>query len=240
MTHHLDKGEEIDIVYLDFKKAFSLASHDHLLAKLANCGPDVTTIRWLGNWLPRRTQRVVVNGSQSSWCAVTSGVPQGSVLGPILFNIFISDVDTGVRRELAKFANDTKLWSKASTPEDRAVIQADRDRLMKWADENLMAFNTEKCKTLHLGRKNLQHPYRLGSATLDSTTEERDLGVMSDHKMNMSLQRNAAASKVTQMLACIHRCFSNKSWDMILPLYSALVRPQLEYCIQFWAPQFKK
>ena len=101
-------------------------------------------------------------------------------------------------------------------------------------------FNTEKCKVLHLGRKNLQHPYRLSSATLVSTTEERDLGVIIDHKMNMSLQCDAAASKATKILACIHRCFSSKSQDIIFPLYSALVRPQLEYCIQFWAPQFKK
>ena len=77
---------------------------------------------------------------------MTSRVPQGCVLGPILFNLFINDVDTGVRSGLAKFTDDTKLWGKASTPEDRRVIQADLDRLMKWGDENLMVFNTEKCK----------------------------------------------------------------------------------------------
>uniref|UniRef100_A0A7M4E698 Reverse transcriptase domain-containing protein n=1 Tax=Crocodylus porosus TaxID=8502 RepID=A0A7M4E698_CROPO len=240
VTYHLDKGEEIDVIYLDFKTAFSLVSHDHLLAKLANCGLGSTMICWLGNWLCGRTQRIVIDGSQSSWCPVTSGIPQGSVLGPILFNIFINDVDTGVRSGLAKFTNDTKLWGKVSAPEDRRVIQADLDKLSKWADENLMVFNTEKCKFLHLGKKSLQHPYSLGSATLSSTTEERDLGVMVDHKMNMSLQCDAAASKTTKTLPCIHRCFSSKSRDAILPLYSALVRSQLEYCVQFWAPQFKK
>ncbi|XP_059587158.1 cyclic GMP-AMP synthase isoform X1 [Alligator mississippiensis] len=239
VTYHLDKGEEIDVIYLDFKKAFDLVSHNHLLEKLANCRLGSSTIHWLENWLRGRTQRVVIDGNHLSWCPVTSGVPQGSVLGPILFNI-INDVDTGVRSGLAKFADDTKLWGKASTPEDRRVIQADLDRLSKWADENLMVFNADKCKVLHLGKKNPQHPYRLGSAMLASTMEERDLGVIIDHKMNMSLQCDAAASKATKTLACIRRCFSSKSWDVILPLYSALVRPQLEYCIQFWAPQFKK
>uniref|UniRef100_A0A7M4FEY8 Reverse transcriptase domain-containing protein n=1 Tax=Crocodylus porosus TaxID=8502 RepID=A0A7M4FEY8_CROPO len=200
VTYHLDKGEEIDIIHLNFKKAFNLVSHDHLLVKLANCGLDITTIRWLGSWLRGRTQRVVVDGSQSSWCAVTSGIPQGSVLRPILFNIYINDVDIGVKSGLAKFADDTKLWGKVSTPENRRVIQADLDRLMNWADENLMVFNTEKCKVLHLGRKNLHHAYRLGSATLVSTTDERDLGVTVDHKMNMSLQCDAAASKASKML----------------------------------------
>ena len=85
------------------------------------------------------------------------------------------------------------------------MIQTDLDRLSKWAGENLMVFNTEKCKVLHLGKKNLQHPYRLSSVTLASTTEERDLGVIIDHKMNVSLQCDAAASKMSKMLACIHR-----------------------------------
>ncbi|XP_059589287.1 protein NDRG3 isoform X10 [Alligator mississippiensis] len=195
-------------------------------------------IHWLGNWLHGWTQRVVVDGSQLS-CSVTSGVLQGSVLGPTLFSIFINDMDIVIRSGLAKFTNDTKLWGKASTPEDRRAIQADFDRLRKWADKNLMVFNTEKCKVLHLGKKNLQHPYRLSSATLASTMDEKYLGVMIDHKMNMSLQCDAAASKVSKTLACIHRCFSSKSRDIILPLYLALVRPQLEYCVQFWAPQFK-
>ncbi|XP_059579843.1 carboxypeptidase Q isoform X8 [Alligator mississippiensis] len=168
------------------------------------------------------------------------GVPQGSVLIPVLFNIFISDMDTGVRSELAKFLNDTKLWGRASAPEDRLVIQADLDRLQKWADINLMTFNIGKCKVLHFGGKNLQHAYRLDSATLTSTMAERGSGVMTGHKMHMSQQCDVAAGRANQTLACIHRCFSSKSQDVILPLYLALVKPQLEYCIQFWAPEFEK
>uniref|UniRef100_A0A7M4EEJ9 Reverse transcriptase domain-containing protein n=1 Tax=Crocodylus porosus TaxID=8502 RepID=A0A7M4EEJ9_CROPO len=240
VTYHLDKGADIDVVYLDFKKAFNLVSHDHLLAKLANGSFGFTTIRWLGNWLCGKSQRVGVHGSQLLWCPVTSGVPQGSVLGPILFNIPINDVNIRVRSGLAKFANDTKLWGIAFTLDDRKVIQADLDRLRKWVDKNPMVFNTEKCKVLHLGKKNPHHAYRLGSATLANTTDERALGVMIDYKMNVSLQCDAAASKASKMLPCIHRCFSSKSQDVILPLYSALVRPQLEYCVHFWAPKFKK
>uniref|UniRef100_A0A803TGS1 Reverse transcriptase domain-containing protein n=1 Tax=Anolis carolinensis TaxID=28377 RepID=A0A803TGS1_ANOCA len=146
--------------------------------KLVKCGLDKTTVRWICNWLSERTQRVLTNASSSSWKEVTSGVPQGSVLGPVLFNIFINDLDEGLEGTTIKFADDTKLGGIANTPEDRSRIQNNLDRLERWAETNKMKFNRDKCKILHFGRKNGMQRYRMGDAWLDSSVCEKDLGVV--------------------------------------------------------------
>ena len=183
---------------------------------------------------------VVVDGSYSTWRDGGSGVLQGSVLGPTLFNIFISDLDEGVKSTLFKFADDTKMWGDVGMLKGRNRLQSDLDRLQGWADENRMGFNTDKCKVMHLGRKNQHHTYRLGNSLLVSAEAEKDLGVIIDAKMNMGRQCGDAVRKANRTLSCIHRCISSRSKEVILPLYAALVRPQLEYCIQFWAPHFKR
>ncbi|XP_075779238.1 uncharacterized protein LOC142827520 [Pelodiscus sinensis] len=131
ITSLVDKGEAVDVIYLDFSKAFDTVSHDILIDKLGKYNLDRATIRWVHNWLDNRSQRVVVNGSKSCWKGITSGVPQGSVLGPILFNIFINDVDIGIESTLIKFADDTKLGGVATSLEDRDRIQNDLSKLEK-------------------------------------------------------------------------------------------------------------
>uniref|UniRef100_A0A803SX30 Reverse transcriptase domain-containing protein n=1 Tax=Anolis carolinensis TaxID=28377 RepID=A0A803SX30_ANOCA len=159
-----------------------------------------------------------------------SGVPQGSVLGPVLYNIFINDLDEGLEGTIIKFADDTKLGGIANTPEDRSRIQNDLNRLERWAETNKMKFNRDKCKILHFGRKNEMQRYRMGDgAWLNSSTCEKDLGVLVDNKLNMKLQCDVAAKKANGIMACINRGIASRSREVMLPLYSALARIPLAF-----------
>ncbi|GAB0204286.1 mitochondrial enolase superfamily member 1 [Grus japonensis] len=158
----------------------------------------------------------------------------------MLFNIFVSALNDVIKCTLMKFADDAKLSGEVDTSEGRATLQEDLDRLEEWANKNLMKFNKDKCKVLHLGKHNPGVQHRLGSTWLESSSVERDLGVLVDNKPNMSEQCAAVAKQANRMLGCINKGITSRDKEVITPIYSALVRPHLECHVWFWSPVHKK
>jgi len=240
VTGVVDSGKGVDVVYLDLSKAFDKVPHRKLLFKLSMHGISGGVTRWIDGWLTSRRQRVLLNGFSSKWDRVRSGVPQGSVLGPLLFIIFVNDLGVNIGSKIFKFADDTKLVRPICGVNDSIEIQRDLDRLMAWAGKWGMSFNVSKCKVLHVGRSgNDGFGYEMGKDWVEEVSVERDLGVFVTSDLKSGKQCLEARNRANRMLGIINRNVSYKSKRVIRKLYNSYVRPHLEYCVQAWSPHFR-
>jgi len=237
-TTVVDGGAGFDIIYLDFAKAFDKVPIKRLLKKVRAHGISGQILQWIESWLAGRRQRVVLNGKFSSWEDVLSGVPQGSVLGPLLFIIFINDMDEVVRQIniLKKFADDTKLGKTVQVEKDREELQEALDQLCIWAEKWGMVFNVGKCKVMHMGHSNPAFNYTMNGQVLEETKEERDIGVIVSSNMKPTAQCLRAAKTAQTVLGQLSRAFHYRDRHIFMRLYKQYVRPHLEFSTQAWAP----
>lgn len=242
-TLALDQGYGIDVVYLDYRKAFDTVWHSGLLTKLQGYGVEGQLLAWIKSFLQGRRMRVQVRGAHSEWVDVSSGVPQGSVLGPLLFLIFVNDIPEWIKSNVKMFADDTKVWTRISTLKDGEVLQDDLNNLMSWSDKWKLGFNPEKCKVMHIGHS-LDTKYSMNVKgkvwELEETKEERDLGIIVTSNLKPSQQCAKAASKARSILGWINRHFGSLNADEFKILYKVYVRPHMEFCIQAWSPYLQK
>ena len=240
VTMSVDEGSPVDIVYLDFAKAFDKVPYQRLFKKLEAHGVSGFILNWIKDWLSSRRQKVCIGHADSEWRPVTSGVPQGSVLGPVLFLVYINDLDNNLISKIGKFADDTKLCKSINNLDDMKDLQNDLDSLHEWSVRWQMTFNTDKCIVMHVGSNNPKNKYVLGNQELKSSDKEKDLGVLMDSSLKFSEQCKAAVKSANRNLGLIKRTVKSRSKEVIVKLYKALVRPKLEYCVQAWRPFLRK
>ena len=250
-TEALNRGFLAVLVFLDFAKAFDKLSHRALQLKLELLGFDDHLLKWLADFLKDRRQRVVLGEAMSSWLDVISGVPQGSVLGPLLFIVFINDLPRSVKDCMCRlFADDTKLLAAIRNAADMALVQKDIDTLVKWASDWIMSFNVDKCKYMIVGPSSRAKRQHLGTLTMDSTDEgarrdlvrtkcERDLGILVTDNLSWTAQATSAANKANFVLGQLKRAFKHWTTESCRALYTSLVRPHLEYASSAWNPYRK-
>ena len=239
ITSRMDKGEQVEVCYLDFRKAFDSVNHRMLVAKLEYFQLTPKIIRWIEAFLTGRSFYVVVEGTRSTECLVKSGVPQGSVLGPLLFLMYINDLARGLRSPNYMFADDIKVVGNPSTED----LQLDLDFIHKWTVEWDLPLNANKCMRL-IANSIEVNPLYIGrngeNLEIPRVTEVRDLGIQVTADFKSSVQCQNATKKARRALYMLTKTITSRDTGILLPLYKSHVRPHLEYCVQAWSPSLNK
>lgn len=242
ITKSFDNKSQTHTIYTDFQKAFDVVPHHLLLHKLnMQFGIENNMFKWFSSYLSNRFHRVVIDGISSEWYNVTSGVPQGSVLGPTLFLCYINDIAHSIKySQFLLFADDTKLFKDIKSYDDCTLLQDDIDCLLEWCRTWHMKLNIDKCAFMNFTLKrsrDIVTNYFIDDIALDRCYEMKDLGVYFSPNLCFNNHINKITSKARQMLGFLKRVtdeFTNPKTLRIL--YYSLVRSRLEYCSQVWSP----
>jgi hypothetical protein len=237
-TEALDNGHYVDCIYMDFQKAFDKVPHNRLLEKIKSYGIVGPTLNWIKDFLKNRTQKVMVNGAGSEWENVTSGIPQGSVLGPILFVIYINDLPDTVESDSYLFADDTKIFRIIKGEDDKEILQDDFTKLEEWSGKWLLKFHPEKCKHMKISKsKNEEtNTYKLLGQDIETVTQEKYIGVIIDSELTFENHLCEKVKKATSIFAAMRRTFKYLDTKSILVIYNTLVRTHLDYASSVSAP----
>ena len=240
-TQLIDEGAGMDVVFLDYQKAFDTVPHTRLNRKLRGYGVTGKVLNWISEFLRERTQRVSVNNHLSSWTKVISGVPQGSVLGPLLFIVYVNELPDLISNKMKMYADDTKLYGPATKQDEVESMQKDINTLTDWSKDWLLKFNIDKCKIMHCGTQNHHAIYYMKQPNgetkqLIETEVEKDLGVHVTKTLKPTLHCSKAANKAMSALKLLKMTFGHLTTHNFKILYSVYIRPHLEHCIQAVGP----
>ena len=237
----LDNRSQVDLLILDFSKAFDTVPHARLLKKLEHYGINELVLGWIRSWLLNRSQRVIIDGASSDEVSVRSGVPQGTVLGPLMFLIYINDIGEHITSNLRLFADDSLLYCAIDIPQDCLALQEDLDKLSQWSYKWQMSFNVSKCKSLSITRKRnpYLHQYTMNGQELESVKSHPYLGVELTQSLNWNNHINNITTKANRSLGFIKRNLKRCPEQIKDQAYKSLVRPHVEYASSVWSPHQK-
>ena len=238
LTRHIKDGQQVDAVVMDFSKAFDVVPHGSLLVKLEYYGIRGNTLQWIDSFLRSRTQRVVVDAEMSDVAPVTSGVPQGSVLGPILFLVYINDMPESITSTSRLFADDTIVYRKVESEDDHQLLQNDLKALEEWESKWGMSFNPSKCSVVHMSKKKspLNFTYTLKNETLVTSSSASYLGISISRDLSWTDHISKVVAKANKSLGFLRRNVKTKAETVKAKAYNTIVRPSLEYAASVWCP----
>ena len=243
LARNTGAGMQTDLILLDFSKAFDKVNHSKLLWKLHQYGIRGNTLSWIRAFLGDRSQTVVLEGEESGSVPVTSGVPQGSVLGPILFLVYINDLPEELSSQVRLFADDTAVYLTVGGPDDGAALQTDLDRLSVWENQWDMEFNPSKCQVVRVTTSRsevITTVYMLHGQVLEVVTSARYLGVDISSVLSWNTHIDRITASANRTLGYIRRNIKTKNQKVRETTYNTLVRPQLEYSAPIWDPYTKE
>lgn len=238
----LDKQVQVDAIYTDFQKAFDKVDHELLLKKLAYSGIGGSLLRWFASYLKNRYQIININGHRSQRKLVSSGVIQGSILGPLQYTIFINDISQCFKHcRILLFADDLKIFCPVESTSDCEMVQQDLNRFNAYCKENKLQLAHSKCKQISFtrNRNKIIFNYQIDGTQLDRVSSIRDLGITLDEKFTLDQHIDAICTKAYQMLGFVLRVTKQfKKPSTFILLYESLVRSHLEYASAIWNPLY--